>query len=236
MFTRYVVRGVKAGIIAGLLFGIFVALVSNPLVGYAETFESGDSDTDPTIGGITSIIGGVFFGILLGGIVFGGLFYFLEPAIPGTGWVKSYALAAAGFITVSGAPWLVFPPQPPGVTQTLPTGVRITWYLILMVAGAVACGAAGAVYNHLRARHRRLPSVTGALVPFTLVVLVVAVNPTNPVSGPIPETVATIFVLTTVGSQIGLWIVLASVHARLHPYPDDSNNGPATVTGPPTPE
>lgn len=229
MFTQYVVRGIKAGIIAGVLFGVFVAIVTNPLIGYAETFESNDSGTGPVIDSsiakITSIVGGVVFGVLLGGIVFGGAFYFLEPAIPGTGWMQSYVLAAAGFITVSGAPWLVFPPQPPGVTQTLPPGVRITWYLVMMVTGAMACGLSGAMYTHLRGRYSRSSAVLGALVPFALVVVVAVLSPANTTGGPLPDSIATVFLVTTVGGQIGLWFVLASVHAWFHSRPRTGTNG-----------
>lgn len=233
MLTQYVIRGIKAGIIAGIVFGVFVALISNPLIGHAETFESGGGDpvVSSAISSLTSILGGVLFGVLLGGIVFGCVFYFLEPAIPGPGKIKSYAIAAAGFITISGAPWLVFPPHPPGVTQTLSPSVRVTWYLILMVAGAMACGLSGAVYNYLRVHHRRLTTVTGALVPFAIVIGVAVLAPANPTTGPIPDEVAMWFVLTTIGGQVGLWFVLASVHAWLHTSPKtDTQHGTASET------
>lgn len=233
MFTQYVVRGMKAGIIAGVLFGVFVAFVTNPLIGYAETFESSDTETnsvvDSTLGKLTSIVGGVFFGVLLGGIVFGAAFYFLEPVIPGTGWLQSYVLAAAGFITVSGAPWLGFPPQPPGMTQPLPTGVRMTWYLLIMVAGAMACGLSGAIYNRFHVQYSRIAAGLGALVPSSLVVVVAALSPANPTAGPLPDSLATMFLVTTIGGQIGLWFVLASVHAWFHSRRSAATNGRTQV-------
>lgn len=214
-----VLRGVKAGAAAGLVFGAFVALVGNPLVGYAETFESGGHGGGPAVSGvvtaIVSVAGGVLLGVLLGAVVFGLGFYLLEPAIPGTGGVKSYLLAAAGFITISGAPWLVLPPQPPGVEQALSTRVRITWYLIMMAVGALTCGLSGAVYNRLRATVGVERAVVGALVPFGLVFGVPSLAPANPVSGPITGGVADLFRAVTVTGQLGLWFVLASVHAWL---------------------
>lgn len=219
MLTAYVLRGVKAGIAAGVAFGAFVALVGNPLVGYAETFETGSHGGGPAVSGfvttVVSVVGGALWGLLLGAVVFGLVFYFLEPAIPGTSRTKSYLLAAAGFVTVSGAPWLILPPQPPGVEQALPTGTRITWYLIMMVAGAVACGLAGAVFNRLRRRFGRPPAVVGAVVPFALVAAVAALAPANPVSGPITDGFADVFRAVTVVGQLGLWLVLATVHAWL---------------------
>ena len=215
MLTNYVLRGVKAGVAAGLAFGVFVALVGNPLVEYAETYEAGGHAGGPVVpGAVTSVvgvIGGVLLGILFGAAVFGLVFYFLEPAIPGTGGTKSVLLGAAGFLTVSGVPWLVLPPQPPGVEQALPTEVRTTWYVVLMATGAVACGLSGAVFNRLRSRYGGPPAVVGALVPFVLVAVVAVVGPTNPATGAVPGRLGAVFRAVTVVGQDWLWLVLAAV-------------------------
>lgn len=219
MLTKYVLRGVKAGFVGGIVYGAFVALVGNPLIRYAETFEEGGHAGEPVVAGpvtnTVSVVGGVLFGILLGAVVFGAIYYFLEPALPGTGGTKSFLLAGAAFITVSGAPWLVLPPQPAGVDQALPTGVRITWYVIMMVIGAVACGLALAVYNRLRPRIGRPGATVSALVPFVLVFAVALVAPENSVSGPVPDGLAEVFRGVTAVGQLGLWLVLASTHVWL---------------------
>lgn len=191
MLTKYVLRGMKAGVVAGLAFGVFVALVGNPLIGYAETFEKSGHGGGPVVPGavttVVSIAGGILFGILLGAVVLGVAFYFLEPVIPGEGGTKSYLLAAAGFVTISGAPWLVLPPQPPGVEQALPVGTRLGLYLVMMVAGAVVCGVAGCVFNRLRAWYGRPLAFVGALVPLGLLLVVATISPTNPVSARFPS-------------------------------------------------
>lgn len=229
MLTKYVRRGMKAGGAGGLAFGAFVAFVGNPLIEYAETFETGGHGGGPVVSGAitntVSIVGGLLLGMLAGAVVFGVLFYFLEPAIPGRRETKSYLLGAAGFVTVSGAPWVVLPPQPPGVEQGLPTGVRITWYLVLMVAGAVACGLAGYVFNRLRSRMSHPLAVTGALVPFVLVFAVASVSPANPVVGPIPDQLAAVFRTVTAVGQIGFWFVMASAHAWLLHREQDRKSG-----------
>lgn len=217
MLTGYVLRGMKAGVVAGLAFGAFVALVGNPLIGYAETFESGGHGGGPVVPGavtaVVSIAGGVLLGILLGAVFLGAAFYFLEPAIPGAGGTKSYLLGAAGFVTVSGAPWLALPPQPPGVEQALPVETRILVYLVMMVTGAVACGLSGYAFARLRRRSGRAPALVGALVPLGLIPVVAAMSPANPVSGPIPGGLAYVFRTVTGVGQVGLWLVLASAHA-----------------------
>lgn len=217
MFTRYVARGVKAGIVAGVAFGAFVALVANPLIGYAETFEHSHGGGGPVVSGTVttaiSIAGGVLFGILFGAVLFGTVFYFLEPAVPGAAETKSYVLGTAGFVTVSGAPWLVFPPQPPGMEQALATEVRIGWYLVMMATGALACGLAAYAYTHLRARHSRTLAVVGACGPLGLIPVMAFVAPANPVSGAVPARLAFVFRTVTAAGQVGLWFVLATAHA-----------------------
>lgn len=95
MLVDYLVRGAKAGVVAGLAFGLFVAVVANPLVGVAETFEhdghtAGNGDHHDAAGatsavttGAVSVAGGVLWGLLLGVVAFGAGFYLLEPALPG---------------------------------------------------------------------------------------------------------------------------------------------------------
>ncbi|WP_435197340.1 CbtA family protein [Natronomonas sp. EA1] len=219
MLTRYLVRGLKAGTIGGIVFGLFVALVGNPLIGYAETFEHGHG-SGPVVPGVVttvvSILGGILLGVLVGVVVFGVAFYVLEPAIPGVGETKSYLLAAAGFLTVSGAPWLVVPPQPPGVEQTLPTDVRLLWYLLMMVAGAVTCGLSGYTYTRIRTRYGREVAAIGAVAVLGLLPVVAVFAPANAASGPIPTDLAAVFRTVTAVGQLGLWFVLASAHAWLH--------------------
>jgi predicted cobalt transporter CbtA len=172
MLTAYVKRGVKAGMVGGLIFGLLVALVANPLVVYADELGHGDgnvagqdhehpagehpeeavvehheSAVSMMLTNAVSVVSGVLWGILLGGVVFGIAYYFLEPAIPGTGRTRSYLLGVAGFVTVSGSPWLVLPPQPPGVEQALPAQERITLYGAMMVVGALVCMLSGFMYD-----------------------------------------------------------------------------------------
>jgi len=218
MFTKHVIRGLKAGLVAGLTFGAFVALIGNPLIRYVETFEHGHGGGPVVSGAVTTVVsiaGGSALGILLGAVVFGAVFYFLEPAIPGVAGTKSYLLAAAGFITVSGAPWLVLPPQPPGIEQALPTDVRIAWYLTMMVTGALTCGLSGYAYTRIRMRYSRNVGVLGAIAVLGLIPVVAGFAPVNPASGPIPGEIVAVFRTITGMGQVGLWVVLASTHAWL---------------------
>ncbi|MDL5363112.1 CbtA family protein [Halalkalicoccus sp. NIPERK01] len=247
MLATHLKRGVKAGVVAGLVFGLFMALVANPLVAFADELgherghavgehhehaagehhedhggEHHDSAVSMTVTNGVSVVSGVLWGVLLGGVVFGIAYYFLEPAIPGTGGAKSYLLAAAGFVTVSGAPWLVLPPQPPGVAQTLPTETRLALYGGMMVVGAVVCLLAGFAYGRLRGAHGRITAAGIAVLPFGLLAIPVVLAPSNPVESTLPPELATGLIGITVFGQAMLWLLLAGIHARFRrPSKDD---------------
>lgn len=220
MFADYVLRGLKAGLVAGLAFGLFVALVGNPMVGFAETAghdhadaAHGDAAVSEHVTELVSVVAGVCFGGLLGA-AFGLAYSFLEPGLP-DGDAGSYALAAAGFVTVSGAPWLVLPPQPAGVEQTLGTDARLSWYAAMMVAGALACVLSGYAYRRFESRVGRPAAVAAAAVPLALLAVPAAFAPANPARGAVPAGLAASFSGLVVFGQLGLWFALASGHAWL---------------------
>ncbi|MDS0261477.1 CbtA family protein [Haloarcula sp. S1CR25-12] len=219
MPTDYLTRGALAGTAGGLAYGLFMATVGNSFTAGLETFEAGHSHGGgPVVADLTtaavSVLGGVLWGLLFGIAVFGMAYYFLEPALPGSGVTKRLALAAAGFLTVSGAPWLVLPPQPPGVEQALPTETRMLWYGGTMVVGALVAGCCGLAYR--RTADRRTPvTLAATALPLALLAVPVALAPGNPVSGPVPAALAAAYRWTVVFGQLGLWATIATVHSWL---------------------
>ena len=243
MFADYLTRGVKAGLVAGLVFGLFMAVVANPLVAFADetAHADGGHDHDHAIGGehghddtavstvvtkTVSVVSGSLWAVLLGGAVFGIGYFFLEPAIPGTGATKSYVLGAAGFVTVSGAPWLVLPPVAPGARQSIPVETRLLLYAGMMVVGALTCLLAGYGYNRLSASRGRVTAVVGAVCPFGLLAVPALLAPTNAVDGTLsPELRAGLTGLFVFGQAL-LWLTLATAHAQFTP---DSQGDDATA-------
>jgi predicted cobalt transporter CbtA len=242
MLMDYVRRGLKAGLIGGVVYGIFVALIGNPLIGFIETMGHGSdpghahttvpdhshaasahththaSVVSGAVTNVVSIGAGVALGLLFGAVVFGSVYYFFEPELPGSSDTKSYLLGMVGFITVSGAPWMLFPPQPPGVEQALPVDVRIAWYAIMMGIGATVCGLSGYAYVRLRAQHGCLVTFAGVTVPLVLIPVVAVLGPTNlslGAAGSLPESLIRSFQAIVVFGQIGLWMTIASAHAWL---------------------
>ena len=251
MLTTHLKRGVKAGVVAGVLFGLLMALVANPLVAFADEVahdeglgagegheqtagehheetggEHHESVVSTAVMNGVSIVSGVLWGVLLGGTVFGIAFYFLEPAIPGAGGTKSYLMAVAGFITVSGAPWLVLPPQPPGAEQALPTETRTLLYGGMMVAGALVCCLGGVVYGRLRDTRGR---PTAAAVAYVGSTVATAVAPVNAVESSLPADLTAGLTGIIVFGQALLWLLLAGTHAYLR-RPSTDTAAPASGT------
>ena len=233
MLTEYLKRGIKAGAVGGLIYGLYVALVGNSLIAYAESFEQSHAHSAggpvAMAGELTapiSAVAGILWGVFLGGIVFGLVYYFLEPAIPGDDDTKSYLLGAAGFVTISGAPWLVLPPQPPGVEQALPTETRLLWYGGMMVASALACGLAGVVYNRLREQGRTV-AIRGSVVAFALLAIPLFFAPVNTTTGPAPEQFVSAFQWVTVFGQFILWAVMTGGFVWFARRADDTVHVPS---------
>lgn len=221
MLFTHLRRGLLVGALGGIAYGLFTLLVTAPLVSYAESLEAGghghQEAVEPAVAETTTVAvsvgGGILWGIFLGVLGFGVAYYFLEPAIPGTRGTKSYLLGGAGFITVSGAPWLVLPPYPPGVEQALPTSTRVLWYVLMVVAGALVCGAAGYLYHHFSDQRGRLQAGLAACSPFLILIGVAVVAPENTTHSALPPQFIAAYQGTVGVSQAGLWFVFASLHA-----------------------
>jgi predicted cobalt transporter CbtA len=230
MLMDYMRRGLKAGLIGGIVYGVFVALIGNPLISFIETMRGhhgsshahAHTHASMVSGAVTnavSIGGGIVLGLLFGAVVFGSVYYFFEPEIPGRADTRSYLLGGAGFITVSGAPWLLFPPQLPGAEQVLPVDVRIAWYAIMMGVGAIVCCLSGYTYVRL-CTQRRIVALAGGVVPLFLIPVVAVLGATSlgvrtgiGMAG--TGALVRSFQAIVAFGQIGLWTVIAGVHAWL---------------------
>lgn len=229
MIIDYLKRGIKAGAVGGGVYGLFIALVGNHLITFAETFEQGQGSEEALatiLSASLSVGAGVLWGVLLGGVVFGVVYYFLEPAIPGDDDTKIYLLGAAGFVTLSGAPWLVLPPQPPGIEQALATETRLLLYGGMMIVGALVCGLAGLVYNRLR-EYGRAVAVGGGAASFALLAIPIFLAPANPTVGSVPEQFVRAFQWVTVFGQFTLWVVMSSGYVWVTRRADETVRVPA---------
>ncbi|WP_435064241.1 CbtA family protein [Halobaculum sp. EA56] len=238
MLADYLVRGVKAGLVAGVVFGLFVALVANPLVAFADerahaghadgTAHEGEHAVEPAghadegalsaaVTDAVSVVSGVLWGVFLGAAGFGVAFYFLEPVVPGSGAARSYVFGAAGFLTVSVAPWLVLPPAVPGVERALDPNAATAVYLAATLAGGVASVLGMYAYARVRPSRGRLVATVAGAAPWTAFVVVtvgVAGVPAVPTPDSLPADLAAGLAGVVVFGQALLWLITAGAHAR----------------------
>ncbi|WP_178915685.1 CbtA family protein [Natronomonas gomsonensis] len=213
-------RGAIAGAVGGGAYGLYVALVGNPLVEHAEELahhgHGHGHEATVVADGVTSVVsvgGSAALGLLFGLVVFGFVGYLLEPALPDRG--GSYLLGLGGFLTVSGVPWLVLPPAAPGVETTVATDFALSLYVGLMAVGAVACLASGWVYHRL-AEYGRPVGTAAALAVFVTTVGVAAFAAPSPgYESTLPATFEAAYVGSVVVGQLGLWGIAAATHSRL---------------------
>lgn len=219
-------RGAISGAVGGGAYGLYVALVGNPLVEHAEELahhghEHGHGHEATAVAdGVTSVVsvgGSAALGLLFGLVVFGLVGYLLEPALPDRG--GSYLLGLGGFLTVSGVPWLVLPPAAPGVETTMATDSALYLYVGLMAVGAVACLASGWVYHRL-AEYGRPVGTAATLAVFATTVGVAALAAPSPVyESTLPAAFEAAYVGSVVVGQLGLWGIAAATHSRLDTAP-----------------
>ncbi|WP_336342705.1 CbtA family protein [Halalkalicoccus ordinarius] len=211
-------RGIAAGIVAGLAYGSFLALVGNPLVEYLEHaghghgHEHGPAAVSELTAAVVSVGSGVLWGVLLGA-AFGVAYYLFEPSLPGAGTTKAYVLAGAGFLTVSGAPWLALPPVAPGTEQALATDVRLVVYGVMMAFGATICVLSVGLYRYVRDEHDTSVAAGIAAVPFALCAIPIVLGPTTVSGG--SGGLAIAFRWLVVLGQVALWTIIAAVYGGL---------------------
>jgi len=181
----------------------------------AGASDGGESAMSAATTNTVSILSGLLWGVLLGGLVFGIGYFFLEPIIPGTGATKQALLGVGGFVTVSGAPWLVLPPQPPGVESTLPTDIQMLGYAGMMVAGALVCLCSALTYDRLERDYGKRIAGVVAVVPFSLLLIPVVLVPETTGASAIPGELAAGLLGTVVFGQLLLWSVLAATQYHL---------------------
>lgn len=233
-------RGALAGAVGGVAYGLYTALVGNPLVARAEELAhhghghahgheaEGASVVSEGVMHAVSVGSGVALGVLFGLVVFGVAAYLFEPALPDRG--GSYLLGLAGFLAVSGVPWLVLPPAAPGVEPAISTDGALYLYAGLMAVGAVASLACGWTYHRLSTRGTPVAAGAGLLAFAAIVVLAVTAAPSPGYESALPATFEAAYVGVVVVGQLGLWGVTAAAHDRLDATADD----PAPAVAPTT--
>lgn len=234
MVARYLRRGMVAGLVAGLLAGLFAFLVGEPLLDRAIGLEesaahgSGSHSHEGSGGASEEAFGrdtqkaGLFFATGLSGVFLGGLFgmafaYFRGRMASRNDWARSLYLAAAVIVGVVLIPFLKYPGNPPSVGGSEDIGIRTLAYFTLIGFSLLAVVAAWYLSGILRergvrsiARYVAVGLGLVAVVSGLFVVLPPAVDPGN-----FPVGLLWSFRLSTLGTQLVMWIGLGMVFGAL---------------------
>jgi len=228
----YLTRGVSAGAVAGVAYGLFTAVVAGPLVeaiGHASHDHSHHAaDAAAVAEPITTLVsvgGGLLWATLLGG-GFGLALFVFEPALPGGRSRRHYVLAGCGFLTVSAIPWLVLPPATPASHHLYGVDARLAIYGGLVGVGAAVAAAAVAGYRNAAPRHRLLGVAAGAAPIVGAVAVLPAVTPTIVTHPGLSTDLVAAYEAVVMFGQAGLWLLIAATFGWLQ-----RRAGPSTLAG-----
>jgi len=152
MIADYIKRGLASGIAGGTVFALYLFFIVSPYIEAIEAIhtESHHSSADAilTVSSFIDIGSSILWGMLLG-LIFAAFYYIFEVSIPGSKIHKPFLLAGAGFMAISGLPWLLLPPSLEPVVQRLSQTTRTVMYIVSIGSGAFTAGATMYVYRRI---------------------------------------------------------------------------------------
>ncbi|OTP67386.1 CbtA family protein [Caballeronia sordidicola] len=228
MVGNLLVRGMLAGVAAGLLTFGFAKVVGEPQVGQAISFEekfnaAKSESPEPEIvsrhtqAGIGLLTGVVTYGAAIGGL-FALTFAYLYGRVSRVG-VRSLSawLALAAFISIVIVPTIKYPANPPSVGDPETIGYRTGMFFLMIVVSITAL-----VFS-LRVVRRAVSSlgwwnasVVGGIV---FIVIIAAVQLTLPVINEVPAAFPAVvlwkFRVAAIGMQVVMWTTIGLVFGAL---------------------
>ncbi|GAA3228249.1 CbtA family protein [Pseudonocardia petroleophila] len=229
MVRALLVRGMAAGVVAGLAYFVFAYLFGEAAVDGAIAYEDsltaaahGASGEPPLVSrGIQSTVG-LGIAAVLYGVVIGGLLALVYAAVVGrVGRLSPRATAAViavvGFVAVAAVPFLKYPANPPASTVDSTVGQRTGPFVALIIISVALMIGTVLLQRSLTARlgtWNATLTATGAYVAAAGIVgfLLPTVDETP---ADFPATVLYDFRLASIGGQVVLWAVVGLVFGAL---------------------
>ena len=228
MVGKLLVRGMLAGIAAGLLTFGFARVVGEPQVNQAISFEEkadaakGEAPEPELVSRDTQRGLGLLTGVVVYGAAFGGLFSLVFAYAYGrVGALSARALSAwlalGAFIALAVVPNLKYPANPPSVGDPETIGMR-TGLFFLMIAISLA-----AMVFSLKVRRRaaaKLGAWNGSIVAgLVFVVIIAAVQLSMPALKEVPEAFPAVllwkFRVAALGMQAIMWTTIGLLFGAL---------------------
>jgi hypothetical protein len=224
-YGSILLRGLLAGLIAGLLSGLFAYSLGEPKVDAAIALEEAHSHGEPGEEPLVSrdgqkgglILATALYGIAMGGLLATGYTLLRRRLRTADDARASLALAGAAFVGLVLVPWVKYPPNPPAVGNPATIDQRTISYLAILVIGLVAVWAGVVAARSLRAGAPEWLRLLAGLAGFLVVVVVgYALLPNvDEVGAGFPASLLWNFRLTSLGTQVTLWVSLAFAFTAL---------------------
>jgi hypothetical protein len=240
-YGAILLRGLLAGLIAGLLAGVFGYAFGEPKVDAAIAIEQATADAEAHAAGgeeahshgDDALVsregqkGGLFLATGLYGVAMGGLlataYTLLRRRLRTTDDSRAaLGLAGAALLGLVLVPFVKYPPNPPAVGDPATIDQRTVSYLSIVVIGLVAVWAGVLGSRSVRAAAPEWLRLSAGLGAFLLVVVVgyVLLPNIDEVPDTFPPSLLWNFRVTSLGTQLTLWVSLAvaftALLARLH--------------------
>lgn len=216
--TRLLRIGGAAGASGGLALALtLLVLGEGPLERAIALEPAGGPGSEELFGRGVQVAGGALGAVLYGvavGLAFAVAFARLRHRMSTTTDARrSMRLAAAGFVAIVLVPFVLYPPNPPGVGDPDTINQRTAEYLLAVAFSIVALVAAARLYRQLRSRGWSeiggLPVAVGAHV--AIVSLAAFVLPGAPAADSVPAEVVWDFRLASLAGAAALWFVTGLV-------------------------
>jgi predicted cobalt transporter CbtA len=228
MVGKLLVRGMLAGIAAGLLTFGLARVVGEPQVDQAISFEEktdaakGEAPEPELVSRGTQAGLGLFTGVVVYGAAVGGLFSLTFAYLYGrAGKLSVRALSAwlalGAFLAIAIVPALKYPPNPPSVGDPETIGYRTGLYFLMIVISLTAL-----VFS-MKVRRRaavRFGAWNGSIVAgLVFIVIIAAVQTGLPVINEVPDAFPAVvlwkFRVAALGMQAVLWAAIGLLFGAL---------------------
>jgi hypothetical protein len=227
MVRALLIRGMVAGVLAGLGAAAFAYVFGEPAVERGIAFENhaaaaGEAHGVELVGRAVQSTLGLGVAVVVYGAAIGGIFalaYALAHGRlgPGTPRASAAVLALAAFLVVFLVPFLKYPASPPGSSVPATISLRSGLYLVMVLMSVALALAVASLGRRLA---RRLGSWNAALAAIGAYIVAVglaaaALPRVNEVPADFPATVLYEFRLAALGGQAVLWAVLGLIFGAL---------------------
>ena len=219
------VRGMLAGVLAGVLALGFAEMVGEPQVSRAiavETRLAGHSPDPAPVNRTVQKTAGLATAVLVLGTTLGGLFAlafaFAYGRVGRQGpRMTAVLVAAAGFCSIFLVPFLKYPANPPSVGNPDTIGYRTQLYFGMILISVAAVTGAIVLGRRLTDRHGAWNAtlLAGAILVVFIAAVFVAMPGVNEVPAQFPAIVLWRFRMASLGTQLILWTAIGLVFGAL---------------------